>query len=354
MQQIMPMPRAHSPQAARGVSRFPSRTALRAASIALFGIAAAAAALAQPVTLNGPVQGYIFDAPTGSLRAVIGLPGSAMFGPSLVDGLDFGWVAPHQNYAVAFQSGNCVFVSGLDSTSPSTTIISGVPRRGEGVLWSADGSVAMVYSQRRNWIQTLTGFPSAPTAATYLNLATLGGPLSAAASDPHGDKIAIALSGAGGGVFLTDHSQAFVPVLHLLNVSALSFSPDGSSLYALDTSTPQLSVVDLNTLTSQNLPLDGLVEPVAIQPDQSAQGREIVYVASGSDQLLRIIDVAAQQVVTDVPLSVAPSRIDTLGRDSFVVAARSQAAQPLWLFSANPQPGAYFVPAVNAAAGGLQ
>jgi len=319
----------------------------------LFGILATAVASAQ-IAVNGPIEGFLFDAPTGTLRAVLGVPGSATLGTSMLDGVDFGSVAPRQNYAITFQAGQCQVVASLNSAPPSTTIVSGVAGQPDGAVWSADGTLAILYSRSGNWIQTLTGLPSAPASGPYLDISSLGGTLAAVASDPQGKRIAISMSGASGGVYLTSDSQSFVPVLRSPTVIALSFSVDGTGLYALDNAVPELAVVDLNTFSSQSLPLDGLSNPVAVRPDQDTQGRQVVYVASGSDRLLRIIDVASQQVLTDVSLNVAPAGIDALGAHSFVIASRSEPNQPLWLFTSSPLPAAYFVPAAQAIAGGLQ
>ena len=325
----------------------------------LFGILATRVASAQIAAVNGPIEGFLFDAPTGTLRAVMGVPGSATLGPAMQDRVDFGSIAPRQSYAITFQGGTCQIVSGLNSSAPSTTIVTGVAGRPDGAAWSADGTLAILYSRSGNWIQTLTGLPSAPTSGPYLDIASsLRGTLSAVASDPQGKKIAIAVSGAAGGVYLTSDNQSFVPVLRSPKVIALSFSADGTSLYALDNAVPELAVVDLNTFNFQSLPLDGLSDPVGIRPDQDNQGRQVVYVASGSDRLLRIIDVARQQVLTDVALNVAPTGMDVLGAHSFVIASRSERSQPLWLFTSSPLPAAYFVPAVHTRArtfaGGLR
>jgi len=61
---------------------------------------------AQQTSLSGPVEAITFDAPTRSLRAVIGFPGAASFGPALLDNLDLASVAPRQNYGIVFESGN--------------------------------------------------------------------------------------------------------------------------------------------------------------------------------------------------------------------------------------------------------
>jgi hypothetical protein len=318
---------------------------MRLTTLVLCGITAAAVVPAQQIALHGPVEGFLFDAPTRSLRAVTGVPGSATFGPALSHGLEFASVAPHENYAIAFQSGNCLFVSALDSSQPSVSVLSDIAAQPDGIVWSADGSQAVLYSRSGNWIQTLTGFPSAPVPANYLDVSSLGGTLSAVAGDSQG-KVAIAVDGAAGGVYLTHDSQSPIPVLQTPNVLALSFSADGNTLYALDPSAPQVVAVDLASFSSRILPLDGLADPLSIRTGQDAQGRAVLYVASGSDQVLRMIDLASGQVLSDVPLSVAPTGIDTLGHNSFVLTARAGDNQPLWLFTSSPQPAVYFIPAI--------
>lgn len=311
-------------------------------------IAAIPAAPAQQIGVTGPLEGFTFDAPTRTLRAVIGIPGSATFGPAILNRVDFASVAPHQNYAIAFEAGACFVVSGLDSTTVSTPLAFCGPEQPEAVAWSADGSTAILFSRSKDWAQTITGLPQTPASGFSLNLNALPGALSAIASDPQGKKIAVAMNGTSGAVYLTTDGQSFVSALQSPNVVALSFSSDGSSLFTLDHTVPQLSAVNLNTFSSQNLPLAGLADPLSIQPGQDAQAQPLLYVASGSDQLLRIIEVATQQVSADVPLNVAPTELEIFGSASFIVVARSQLNQPLWLFSASPQPASFFVPAIGS------
>lgn len=105
--------------------------------------------------------------------------------------------------------------------------------------------------------------------------------------------------------------------------------------------------VSLGNHGFEAISLAGLADPVAIQAVEDAQSNRLLYVAAAGDHLLRILDIASQQIVTDVALSFQPTGLDQFGISSFVVAARSQAATPLWLFTSTPQPGAYFVPAIQ-------
>ena len=306
----------------------------------------------QQTFLSGPVEGFTFDPPTQSFRALIGLPGSALFGPALASGFDSGSVAPHKNYAVAFQQGNCLLVSSLDSQQISTTSIAGLSGQPEAITWSADGSVAILYSRTGAWLQVLSGLPDAPQMGASVDFSSLAGSLTAVASDPHGKKIALAMQGDNGGAFLLTDVQNLAPLLPLASPTALSFSEDGASLYVLDGSSLQLDVVALSDGSVQILSLDGLQDPLAIASGRDSQNRQVVYVASGSDQDFRVYDRATQQLLADLPLDFKPTGIVALGRNSFVIAARSKTQSPLWLFTTTPQPAVYFVPAPQPATGG--
>jgi hypothetical protein len=332
----------------------------------------------QPTSLSGPVQGYTFDLPSQSFRAVIGLPGSASFGSALAAGFEMGWVAPHQNYAIGFRAGNkkrreltvgrgptadaaintCFLVTGLDS-SPVSTRISGLTGQPDAIVWSGDGSVAVLYSRSGAWLQVLSGLPGAPQVGSVVDLSQLGGSLSAVATDQHGKTIAlaiqgnVAIQGPGGGVFLASDGQNFSSALPMANPVALTFSGDGASLYILDGGKLQLDVFAINSYSAQAFPLDGLQDPSAIASGRDAQGRPIIYVAGASDQTFQVYDPATQQVLVNLPLYFQPTGIAAFGPNSFVLCSPSKPGDPLWLFASVPQPAVYFVPAAQSGLGGL-
>jgi WD40 repeat protein len=324
---------------------------MRPALWLILGFVSAGCAGAQQPSLNGPVEAYTFDAPTRSLRAVIGIPGGASFGPTLRDSLDFASIAPRQNYGLGFQRGQCMLISGLGSLTLSTRALVGVEAQPEGVVWSGDGSLAILYSRSGNWLQTVSGFPGAPVAKPVVDGSSLGGALASVAADAQGKQIAAGItagaSGDGGAVYFSSDGETFTSLKPVANPLALSFSADRLTLYVLDGSVPQVIAVTLSNHGYQTIPLGGLRNPVAIQAVENSQNSPQLYIAGGSDRLLRILDVASQQIVTDVRLSFQPTSLDQFGSNTFVVAARSQAANPLWLFTSTPQPGAYFVPAIQ-------
>jgi hypothetical protein len=300
---------------------------------------------AQPTSLSGPVEAVTFDAPTRSLRAVNGFPGAASFGPALLDSLDVASIAPRQNYGIVFQSGKCLFVSGLGSKI-SAVAIAGVSSRPDGIVWSGDGSLAILYSHAGGWFQTIAGFPKAPVAGALVDVSSLGGAFTAVAADMPGQQIVVAVSGENGAVYQSANGQ-FTHLASMQKPISLSFSSDSRTLFALDAATAEVTAVTLSSRGLQTLALPGIANPIAIQSLADSQNRQLLYVAGGSDRMVRVLDVASQQIVTDVPLIFQPTGLDPFGSNSFVLASRSKSANPLWLFSVTPLPAAYFVPAVQ-------
>jgi hypothetical protein len=322
--------------------------------IVLFLFTCLSIGVASAQALSGPVEGILFDAPTQSLRAVHGFPGSATFGPALVSDVDFGSVAPHKNYAIAFTDGRCLFVSGLDSGHVSTTTLAGVFASPEGVAWSSDSSVAILYSRSGNWIQTLVDLPKSPRANSPRSLAALGGSLLAVVSDATGKQIAIAMQGTKGGVYLTTSNQEFIPLAEMANPIALAFSEDALSLYALDGAAPKLEIITISDWNSRVHWLVGLRDPVAIRAGHDAANQPVVLVASGRDRQVGVYSLASRKFLNTVHLSFQPTGLQDLGLNSFVIGPRSKPADPLWLFSPAPRAAAYFVPAISAGSKGAE
>ncbi len=301
---------------------------------------------AQQVPLGGAIEGFTFDFPTKSVRPVIGTLGSATLGEPVFRGLAYGSVAPHQNFALAFQDRHCSLLSGLGSLQAAQVRVPGEFGVPDGVAWSGDGSTAVLYSRSGSWIQTISGLPTAMNAGVPLSVASLGGSLSAAAVDLHGDRVAIGITGADSGVYQIAEGPNFVPLLPFLKPSALAFSEDGATLYALDRAANQLFAQNTADHSYEFWPLDGLIDPVAIRPAHDAANRALVYVAGHNDQSLVAYDTSSHQVLGSVPLGFQPNVIEVLGAGSFLLVSRASTNDILWSFRNTPQPIVYFVPAL--------
>lgn len=294
--------------------------------------------------ISGPLEAFTFDAPAAGFRAIIGRLGSSSMGPAVVRELSYGSVAPGQDYGIGFRDGRGQLVTGLASGQPQAAELQGSFSAPDRIAWSGDGSLAVFYSLRGNWVQTVSGLPSAPAASLALSAASLGGPLSTAATDLHGRHVVIGITGQTGGVYEMSGGN-FVPLLATPQPQSLTFSTDGGTLYVLDGATHQLSILNLSDRTSRVAPLAGLKDPFAIQVALDATQRQVLYVAGRADQLLMAYDTSSLQPLASAALSAAPDGIEPLGANSFVLRSRVSAGDPLWSFTSAPQLAVYFVPA---------
>ena len=310
--------------------------------------------LAQLAEMNGPIEGFIFDAPTGSFRAVIGMPGSASLGPPILDGFSRGSVAPRKDYGLAFKDGKCALVSGLGSANATASALPGAVADPEGVVWSANGSSAILFSRTGSWIQTIADIPNSVTPQVSVDLSFLGASLSAIATDTSGKRIAVGVTGESGAVYLITDGGDPVRLLAGSTPLALAFSDDGHKLYSLDSVAPRLTELQLTNLISRVLSLEGLKDPIAIKPARDAANRPVLYVVGRNDHLLRAYDLSSYNSLTDIPLDFPPTELAEFGRNTLLIKTRNSGGDPLWLFAPTPHEAVYFVPAVPADSRGTQ
>lgn len=297
---------------------------------------------AQQSSLSGPVPGFVFDRPSRSIRGLTGYLGSSSFGPALVGDVDFASVAPGQNYGIAVRDGKWLLISGLGSSAESAGLIDGPLPAPEGVVWSGDASVAILYSKSGNWIQSLSGFPGSVSAGTRLSLSS---PLSALAVDTSGKRIAIGLSGEAGGVFQVGSDQSLLPLSRIPAPIALTFSADGSTLYALDQQTNQIFETSLSNGALQTWPTN-VDDAVAIRAAIDDGGENVLYIAGRSSRILASVDRSTHQIIASAPLSFTPEMIEPLGSRGFVLLARARTSDIFWTLINTARPTIYFVPAV--------
>jgi hypothetical protein len=312
--------------------------------IVLCGVLSLRLLAAQQGPLTGPVEGFTFDLPTGSFRAVIGLPGAASLGPPLLRGFEFGSVAPGKDHGIAFHDGHAILVSQFGSGHARTSELSDATRQPEGISWSADGSQAFLYSLSDGWIQRGAGLPAAARFESVIDLSSLGGTVAAVASDPSATRIAVAIQGDKSGVYTMDATREFVSVRPGGKPIAVAFSDDGRKLYTLDGATRQVSEISLDEANFREYFIDGLQDPIAVQIAHDATNRPILYVAARADRVVRTYDVSSFQLRADIPLDFEPTVIQALGQHSFLLSPRVHDGDPLWCLTSVPQSMVFFVP----------
>ena len=104
------------------------------------------------------------------------------------------------------------------------------------------------------------------------------------------------VSGDNGGVYEASAGQ-FTPLASMANPVSLSFSSDGQTLYALDAATAPSNGHQASAATV--FKLWRCRESPTRSPFSRSKIRKIgqlLYVAGGSDRVVRILDVASQQI----------------------------------------------------------
>ena len=257
-------------------------------------------------SMTGPLQGLTFDSPSGSLRSVVGSYGSAVLGPALLRGLDFASVAPQRTRAIACEQGQCFLVDGLGTDTIARTAIGDQLDTPDGAAWSTDGTVAAIYSRSGQWVRVLR---FAGESGVQQGIAAFG-TLTDVEISPEG-RVLFATSGDPSGVFEIQSAGNIVPVLSAAHPVALVSG--GTTLYILDGSLVRTLGADGQTASWS---LDGVENPVSLQTGRDASGRNVVYVAGGTDRTLFVYDAASHALLERVEHTCTPGKIQATGTDS--------------------------------------
>lgn len=304
-------------------------------------VLSAVSAVAQQSPVSGPVAGFTFDAPTRSIRAVNGSLGSAALGAPLAVNLDFASVAPRKDYAIGCAGDACYAISNLSGKIVFAPLanLAGVA---DGVVWSRDGSGAVVFSRSGNWMQRIQGIPSA--IAVGAPIAVPEGTLSAVALDTTGDQLVFSVSGASTGVFWITGGANVVPIGDAA-ASVLAFAQDGKSIYAFPEGSGVIEQIELSSGGTQSWVIPDQADTSAARFDRDSSNPSFLYLASRNGHSLTAYDVATRQVVSRASLSFEPTEIEALGNGNYLLHSRVSDDDVLWSFRAAQQPLIYFVPA---------
>ena len=92
-------------------------------------------AVGQMAPLGGPVSGLIFDAPSRSVRPIIGVPGSSYLGQALLENIDNAFIAPDGESALVVANTQVLLIRRLRSGNPARLPVSGLGHRVDYVSW---------------------------------------------------------------------------------------------------------------------------------------------------------------------------------------------------------------------------
>lgn len=299
--------------------------------IGLIGLASAFSLAGQPLLLEGPLTGFLFDNRVGAVRPIVGVPGAAYVSEALVDGLQWASVGP-RGAALALKDGVLYRIRGLNRRAPEWAQIEGAQITPDRAAWSADGATAVVYSSESGQAQRIRGFGTAPAASEPV---LLGAGLSVLAIDPQ-ERI---LAGFDNGLYVLAPDAA--PSLVAAVVRPVAVAILGSRLVVAGASGEILEVQDYAG-NPRTMALGTVPDPVGLALSEDGGS---LYVASRSERAVEIYDLAARTVAARLELEAEPATLEPLSAQAaFLLRRPVEEFDPLWVLKAGPEPGVWFVP----------
>lgn len=303
---------------------------------------------AQPSAgVAGPVTGFIFDAQSGAVRPMLGVPGAAYLGNVVAAGLKTASVAPDGSTALAVQQlGRLVLYTGLrGATPPAALNVPGAIAAADHFAWAANstGNAAAVYSSRTGQAQILTSLAQSPVAAVPIDLSGLPGQVTALAFD--GQRLILGVaSNEAGGIYLASALSGIQRIAHAFSPSAIDLA--GGSLYFADSQAQQIWQVQSYAGTPAAVLFandSGINSPAGLQV--SADGLRL-YAANAGSRSLAVYDIASRSPVQSLELNFTPTRLDLFG-DSSTFLLNGVGQGPLYVVrdGAPGKAAVYFVPA---------
>lgn len=294
----------------------------------------------QAMGLRGLVSGAVFDTHTRSIRPVIGHPGSASLGEPFASDLDFASVAPDSEHALLFQEGavRVLRLGNVVQLSDEALEVE-IP---DGVAWSGDGSVAVLYSKRDSWLRVIDGLPANPVLGVKLDIS-----IEAARVDLHGDHIATVTAEEVSRLHVFSKSLEELPVPEVSPSTAISFSFERGILIAADSATQ--CVLRINLTSQETACLAHFEEgPVSLAHLRDPKGRPAIA-ALGRDRVLRIHDAAHFDLLAEFETGFNAPAITALSERILTFEQRHAPEEPFWVLTGSPAWALSFVPAPSPA-----
>jgi DNA-binding beta-propeller fold protein YncE len=291
----------------------------------------------------GPVTGFVFEAQSGQILPMMGIPRTAYLGAPVLTGLAAAAVAPDGSAVLAVErGGHLVLDTGLRGPTPAAVSIPGAIGSVDGFAWAAEATTAAVYSSSSRQAQIIGGIGPSPSAGAPIDLSDLPGPLSTLACD--GQYLIMGAAGNGtGGIYVANGAAGIQRLAAARNPSAVVVS--GPDLYFADTESQQIWQIQSYARTPAVLLFAddrGISNPAGLQV--SADGKRL-YVANAGNRTLAVYDIASRAPLQTLALSCTPTRLDPFGsRSVFLLNATGQG--PLYVLSDDgpSQLAVYFVP----------
>jgi len=300
------------------------------------------ACAADPPSLAGwPVAGYAAWASGPEIRAILGVPGAAVFSdplplPASVRRIH---LPSGQAYAVLERIDDDPAILPLNGAATTGEIVplSGALRTPDLVAFSPSGRSAVFFSETIGRLQVIVGLPLSPVVARVMDATRLPDRPETLAISDDGRLVLVSSSTA---VYSVSPDASAQIVATLTQPASLMFLPADSRAVFGDKTTGTIYVVEDG---AARVTATGLAGLAAISPSVTAG---LIYVTNPGAKRISSVEISTGLVVS-YSLPVHPRQLRRLGAmDAYLIS--SGPGEPAWIFFRQGEAAkTVFVPAVE-------
>lgn len=298
---------------------------------------------AQPASVQGPIAGFVFSGASKTVRPLLGIPGATHVDPPILNQVDSASIAPGGNWAFITRAGHTAFVRGLSDLAPTESSVDGLIDGVDRVVWSRNGSFALLYSSSGSRLQRVQLSGSEPRVDAPVDLSPWG-QVTTLAIDPAGQQIAAGFAASGLYLFTPGQSPALLSPM--VQPTAAAFADTGQSLFAIDLDTQRIIQFQSGSGISEFVSLvrpDGpALNPAGLAV--SGNGRYLLLVDSSTRSVF-IYEISSRSLANTISLDFAPSRFEPLSAGPVFLLNGDDLKEWLLVLDASQIPVVYFVPA---------
>jgi hypothetical protein len=307
----------------------------------------AAPANAQPASFQGPIAGFVFSGASKTVRPLLGVPGATHADPPILSHVDSASIAPGGKWAFITRAGHAAFVSGLSDKAPVETPMGGLIDAVDRVVWSRDGSFALLYSSSGSRLQRVQLSGNQPLADVPIDVSPWG-LATTLAIDPAGQQIAAGFAASGLYLFHAGLTTGQSPALlsSMAKPAAATFDSTGKFLFAVDKDTQRIVQFQSGSGISEFVSLVQTEGP-ALNPAGLAVSGDGRYLslADSATRSVFVYEIDSRSLANTIPLSFAPSRFEALSAGPVFLLNGDRGKEWLLVLDATQVPVVYFVPA---------
>jgi len=292
---------------------------------------------------SGPILGYIFSPTDGTLRAMLGVRGSARVSTSIVPAGVYvaGDASTASNTALLEDENGSLFVFNLPLSQP-THLADGLPANVR-IAFAPLGQTAVAYTPGSSNVTLISGLPGTPKAQS-ISLSGSSQLLSATVSDA--GTIVVASQGSSTQVGTLSANGQFSRLASITSAPSFSFLTSSDDMLLADGGANTLSLIHAVSASPSVQPLGvtGLNNPVAVS---ASHDKHWAAVANGSDANVLRVDLSTGTPVAKLTCVCQPSQVSSLAGNA-VFRVNSLGTGPVWTVDfSGTTPQLFFVPAIG-------